>query len=47
VHAPSQAEFAATVAKEVAKDLVPAWARYGILGVIVLAVLWLVWTVLM
>lgn len=35
--APSQKEFAATVAREVAADLIPSWVRYG--GAVVLAVL--------
>lgn len=38
--APSQAEFAATVAKEVAKDVIPPWLRYGIAALVVAAVIY-------
>ncbi|MEM8933739.1 MAG: carbon monoxide dehydrogenase subunit G [Acidobacteriota bacterium] len=41
VEAPSQAEFAANVAKEVAKDLVPKPVLIGIVGAIVLLLAWL------
>ncbi len=34
--APSQAAFAATVAKEVAKDILPPWVRYGLGAAVVL-----------
>ncbi|UCC25625.1 MAG: carbon monoxide dehydrogenase subunit G [Gemmatimonadales bacterium] len=46
VAAPSQAEFAATVAKEVAKDLLPTWARYGLFALVVLVILYVVFSVL-
>jgi hypothetical protein len=38
VEPPSQAEFARKVAREVAKDLVPHYARRVMLGVVVLIV---------
>ena len=44
--APSQAEFAATVAREVAKDLLPAWARYGLFALVVLVILYVVFSIL-
>lgn len=46
VEAPSQAEFAATVAKEVAKDLLPPWVRWAATVVVVAAVLWVVFALL-
>ena len=41
--APSQTEFAANVAREVAKDLVPAWLRYGVVVVAVLVVAYVIY----
>lgn len=41
VEAPSEAEFAAAVAKEVAKDMIPPWARVVGGIVLILAVLYL------
>jgi hypothetical protein len=38
---PSQARFAASVAREVAKDLVPKPVRYALLAVAAVLVLWL------
>ena len=42
--APSQTEFAATVAKEVTKDMVPAWVRYGLAAVAVAGALYFLFT---
>lgn len=42
IKAPSEKEFAAAVAKEVAKDLMPPWARLVIGTVVVLGILYLV-----
>jgi len=38
---PSQAQFAATVAKEVAKDLIPPWALWALLAAVVAVAAWL------
>ena len=42
IEQPSQSEFAANVAKEVAKDLVPPPVLYGGIGLVVLAVLYFI-----
>lgn len=44
VEAPSQAEFAANVAKEVARDLLPPWARWGIGLILGAGLLYLLFT---
>jgi carbon monoxide dehydrogenase subunit G len=44
--APSQTEFAASIAKEVAKDVLPPWLRYSAVAVAVVIVLYLLFTVL-
>ena len=46
VEAPSQAEFAATIAKEVAKDLIPAPVRYAIATLVVAGALYGVYALL-
>jgi carbon monoxide dehydrogenase subunit G len=38
---PSQARFAATVAREVAKDLIPSWALWVLAAVVVVVAAWL------
>ncbi len=43
---PSQTEFAANVAREVAKDLLPAWVRYGLLVIVVAGLVWVVYALL-
>jgi carbon monoxide dehydrogenase subunit G len=46
IEAPSQAEFAANVAKEVAKDLAPTLTRYALIAVGVIIVLFVLFRVL-
>ncbi|MDH5588786.1 MAG: carbon monoxide dehydrogenase subunit G [Gemmatimonadota bacterium] len=46
VEAPSQAEFAATIAKEVAKDLIPPWLRYAIGAAVAVGLAYLVYTLI-
>jgi carbon monoxide dehydrogenase subunit G len=43
---PSQAEFAATIAKEVARDVLPPWVRYGAMVVVIAIVLYVIFTLL-
>ena len=43
---PSQAEFAATVAREVARDVMPAWMRYALVALAGLVILYLVFALL-
>jgi carbon monoxide dehydrogenase subunit G len=43
---PSQAEFAATIAKEVARDVLPPWVRYGAVIVVIAIVLYVIFTLL-
>jgi carbon monoxide dehydrogenase subunit G len=40
---PTQAQFAATVAKEVARDVLPSVARRGLVALIIIAVLVVIW----
>jgi len=44
VRAPSQAEFASKVAREVAKEVVPGWVRYGLIVVVLAAILYVLLT---
>jgi len=43
---PSQAAFAATVAREVTRDVVPAWVRYGLSALVGLVILYLLFSLL-
>ena len=43
---PSQAEFAATIAREVARDVLPPWVRYGAVIVVIAIVLYVIFTLL-
>jgi hypothetical protein len=44
--APSQTEFAASIAKEVAKDMLPPWLRYGAVAVVLAIILYVLYTLL-
>lgn len=46
VRAPSQTQFAAGIAREVAKDLLPGPLRYALIGAVVIVVLLLMWMLL-
>lgn len=45
VEKPSQAEFAANIAREVVKDVLPGWVRYGLVALVILAVLYVLYAV--
>jgi hypothetical protein len=46
VEAPNQAEFAANVAKEVAKDLAPTMTRYALIAAGIVVILFILFRVL-
>jgi carbon monoxide dehydrogenase subunit G len=43
---PSQTAFAATVARDVATDLIPRWVRYGAAGVAAIVILYVIYALL-